>query len=77
MIHEFPAVVGQDGAKVLDETFGLRVGKILARDEYMLVKRHVHSISVEAHFIDGPWLLPRAGHERLRGSDPVRKEALP
>jgi hypothetical protein len=54
---------------MFDKAFGLRVGQILARDEYMLVERHVISTSFKAHFIGGGMSLSLPHHERLRGSN--------
>ena len=62
VLDELAAVVGQDSTKMFDEAFGLRVGKILARDEDMLVERHAGSTSVRARFIGGP--CPSAAHPR-------------
>jgi hypothetical protein len=53
---------------MFDEALGLRVGKILTRNHHMLVKRHVVSISVKAHFIGRAGALSRPVHESLRGS---------
>ena len=55
VFNDFAAVVRKDGREVFDKAFGLRVGKILTRYEYMLVKRHVVSslvgcISQDGHF---------------------------
>ena len=58
---------------MFDEAFGLRVGQVLARNKDMLVKGHVHSVSVLAHF-KGQALKPFApAHERLRGKDRLAK----
>src|SRR6056297_1748457 len=50
-VEERAPVIRENRAEMLHEPLGLRVGNILARDHHMLVKRHVVSTSVKAHFI--------------------------
>lgn len=51
---------------MFDKAFCLRVGKVLTRNQHMLIKRHVSSSSVRAHFKEPGQNLPRPAHERLR-----------
>ena len=62
LLNQLSAVVCKYCAKMFDKAFGLRVGQILTRDKDMLVKGHVHSTSIKAHFIGGSD--PSATHPR-------------
>src|SRR5690606_3947297 len=66
VVDDLAAVVREDGGEVFDEAFGLRVGQVLARDEDMLVKRHVVPF-VSGGFIGGV-TLPRPATRGFAGS---------
>src|SRR6056297_4356851 len=66
-VEERAPVIGENRAEMLHEPLGLRVGNILTRDHHMLVKRHVVSTSVKAHFIGRAIAPSRPAHESLRG----------
>src|SRR5690606_26631498 len=75
-VDDVAAIVSQHGTKMFDQPFGLRIRQVLTGNEDMLVKRHVHSLLYQAHFIGGPDL-PRPIHERLRGSNETAEGTRP
>ena len=61
LVRDGAPIVGEDGTEMVHQTFGLRVGQILTRNENMLVKRH--SIPFLFEWASKTRLSRASGHE--------------